>query len=45
MNLGFLYFRLGNCDRAVFYLEQIADYAGITELQRSRAKECIQKCR
>jgi hypothetical protein len=45
MNLGFLYFRLGNCDRAVFYLEQVADYAGITELQRSRAKECIQKCR
>jgi tetratricopeptide (TPR) repeat protein len=45
MNLGFLYFRQGDCEHAVYYLEQIADYNGITPLQRSRAIECIQKCR
>jgi hypothetical protein len=45
MNLGFLYFRLGDCEHAVEFLEQIVDYPNITELQRSRARECIQKCR
>lgn len=45
MNLGFLYFRLGDCERAVEFLEQIVDYPNFTELQRTRAKECIAKCR
>lgn len=45
MNLGFLYFRLGDCDHAVEFLEQIVEYPYITEVQRSRAKECIQKCK
>jgi tetratricopeptide (TPR) repeat protein len=45
MNLGFLYFRAGDCNNAVQFLEQVVDYPGITELQRSRARECILKCK
>lgn len=44
MNLGFLYYRMNNCDKAVPYLEQIVDYPNLTDVQRIRAKEAIQKC-
>lgn len=44
LNLGFLYYRLNDCDKATPYLEQIVDYENITELQRSRAREALQKC-
>ncbi len=44
MNLGFLYYRLNNCNKAVPYLERIIDYENLTDIQRMRAKEAIQKC-
>lgn len=43
-NLGFLYFRLNDCDHAVFYLDQIKDYEGISEQERTAAKNCLKKC-
>lgn len=44
LNLGFLYYRLNDCAHAVPYLEQIVDYKNLTDIQRNRAKEAIQKC-
>lgn len=44
LNLGFLYYRLQRCSDALPYLEKIVDYSGLTELQRSRAREAIQSC-
>jgi len=43
-NLGFLYYRLNDCDHAVFYLDQIKDYDGISEQERAAAKDCLKKC-
>ena len=43
-NMGFIYFRLKDCDRSVFYLEQIKDFEGIPEKERQMAKECLKKC-
>ncbi|MES2558471.1 MAG: hypothetical protein V4590_01935 [Bacteroidota bacterium] len=44
LNLGFLYYRLKDCNKAVPYLEQILNYPKLTDTQRARAKEAIQKC-
>ncbi|MFI5221461.1 MAG: tetratricopeptide repeat protein, partial [Bacteroidia bacterium] len=43
-NLGFLYFRLKDCDKAVFYLELVKDFDGLSETEREQAKACIKNC-
>ena len=43
-NMGFIYYRLKDCDHAVFYLEQIKDFEGISAKEREMAKECLKKC-
>lgn len=44
LNLGFLYFRLNDCNNATPYLEQIVNYKNLTDVQRTRVKEALQKC-
>jgi tetratricopeptide (TPR) repeat protein len=43
-NLGFLYFRIEDCDHAIYYLDQVKDYPGLSETSRQDAKDCLKKC-
>ena len=43
-NLGVLYFRKGDCARATPVLKQITEMPGVSEEQRTTAKNCLQKC-
>jgi len=44
LNMGFLYYRNGDCDNANQYLSKVQDFPGLTEEQRKNAKECLRKC-
>jgi tetratricopeptide (TPR) repeat protein len=44
-NLGFLYFRIGNCDKAIPYFEMVQDYPGLSPQERQSIKDCMAKCR
>jgi tetratricopeptide (TPR) repeat protein len=44
-NLGFLYFRAGDCDNAVPYLEKVEGFPGLSEQERQSVKNCLGKCR
>ncbi|MFN8287650.1 MAG: hypothetical protein U0V74_12885 [Chitinophagales bacterium] len=44
LNLGFLYFRQNNCDKATQYLKNLVDYPGLSPQERQQAKGCLQKC-
>ena len=44
LNLGFLYFRVNDCDKATKLLKNVIDFPGLTEQQRGQAKTCIIKC-
>jgi len=43
-NLGFIYYRLKDCDKAVFYLDQTKDFEGLSPEERQQAHECIKNC-
>ena len=43
-NLGFLYFRIKDCDKAVFYLDLTKDFDGLSPQEKQQAKECIKSC-
>lgn len=44
LNMGFLYYRNGDCSNAKKYLSKVQDFPGLTDAQRKNAKECLQKC-
>ncbi len=44
LNMGFLYYRNGDCNNASKYLNKVQDFPGLTEEQRKNAKECLRKC-
>jgi len=44
LNLGFLYFRSGDCSNTKKYLSKVADFSGLSEEQRISAKDCLLKC-
>lgn len=44
-NLGFLYYRIGNCDKAVPYLEMVEHFPGLSEQERRSIKDCLGRCR
>lgn len=44
-NLGFLYFRVNDCDNAVPYLEKVENFPGLSEQERQSVKNCLAKCR
>lgn len=44
LNLGFLYFRNNDCDKATKHLSKVSDFQGFTEQQRKNAQECLRKC-
>ena len=43
-NLGFLFYRMKDCDKAVFYLDQTKDFEGLSPQERQQARECIKNC-
>ena len=43
-NLGFVYYRLNDCEHAVFYLEQVKDFEGLSQKEKDYAKECLSRC-
>jgi tetratricopeptide (TPR) repeat protein len=43
-SMGFLYFRLNDCEHAVLYLDQVKDFEGLPAQERAAAKECLSKC-
>jgi UDP-glucose 4-epimerase len=43
-NLGFLYYRIKDCDKAVFYLDQTKDFEGLSPQERQQAHECLKTC-
>jgi tetratricopeptide (TPR) repeat protein len=44
LNLGFLYFRKGDCNNTKKYLGKVSEFSGFTEEQRRSVKECLRKC-
>ena len=44
MNLGFLYFRINDCDNSKKYLGKVVGFQGLSEQQRRNAEECLKKC-
>lgn len=43
-SLGFLYYRIKDCDHAVQYLEPVKDFEGLSEQERMSAKQFIKNC-
>lgn len=43
-NLGLLYFRKNDCTSSLKYLKDVAVMPGVSDEQRSIAKNCLQKC-
>lgn len=43
-NLGVLYFRKSDCAQATPILKQVSEMPGVSEEQRTTAKNCLQKC-
>ena len=43
-NMGFVYYRLNDCEHAVFYLEQVKDFEGLSQKEKDYAKECLSRC-
>ena len=43
-NLGFLYYRIKDCDKAVFYLDKTKDFEGLSPQERQQAHECLKTC-
>jgi tetratricopeptide (TPR) repeat protein len=44
-NLGFLYYRINDCDKAVPYFEMVENYPGLSEKERQSIKDCLSRCR
>lgn len=44
LNLGFLYFRINDCNNTSKYLTRVVDFEGLSANERQQAKNCLQKC-
>ncbi len=44
LNLGVLYFRKSDCDNTKEYLNRVANFEGLSDADRTLAKDCLRKC-
>lgn len=43
-DLGFIYYKLKDCDKAIYFLERIKDFKGLSEEDRNLARQYIINC-
>ena len=44
LNLGVLYFRKNDCDNTKKYLSRVVNFEGLSDADRTLAKDCLRKC-
>lgn len=44
LQLGFLYYRLNDCDNSSAYLERVVNFDGLSDSEKKQAKDCLRQC-
>ncbi len=44
LNLGFLYYRLNDCDNSSAYLLRVENFDGLSDAEKKQVKDCLRQC-